>query len=102
MEFLGLGILRLGLNADYDRVQELANQHRTLRMMLGHGIFDADKDYRLQTLKDNPKLITPDITERNNTEVIRACYPLLGRDVDVDCGVDQRTVYYPLRSYPRG
>ena len=50
---LVLGTLRLGLNADYDRIQELANQHRTLRAMLGHGPLTADKDYRLQTLKDN-------------------------------------------------
>jgi len=47
---LVLGTLRLGLGADYDRIQELANQHRTLRMMLGHGLFTNDKDYRLQTL----------------------------------------------------
>ncbi|MCU7911343.1 MAG: ISNCY family transposase, partial [Candidatus Thiodiazotropha sp. (ex Lucinoma aequizonata)] len=35
-QILLLGILRLGLNADYDRIQELANQHNTLRKMLGH------------------------------------------------------------------
>ena len=46
---LVLGTLRVGLNADYDRVQELANQHRTLRMMLGHGLFDHGEEYRLQT-----------------------------------------------------
>ena len=34
---LVLGALRLGLNADYDRILELANQHRTLREMLGLG-----------------------------------------------------------------
>ena len=37
---LVLGTLRLGLGADYDRIQELANQHRTLRMMLGHGLYN--------------------------------------------------------------
>jgi len=47
---LVLGTLRLGLNADYDRIQELANQHRSLRAMLGHGLFTTDKDYRLQRL----------------------------------------------------
>ena len=31
---LVLGVLRLGLNCDYDRVMELANEHRTLREML--------------------------------------------------------------------
>ena len=42
---LVLGTLRLGLNADYDRILELANQHRTIREMLGLGCFDADKRY---------------------------------------------------------
>ena len=36
-KILVLGTLRLGLNADYDRIQELANQHGTIRQMLGHG-----------------------------------------------------------------
>jgi len=73
---LVLGTLRLALGADFDRIQELANEHRTLRMMLGHGIFD-DKNYRLQTLRDNLKLFTPDIMDRINTEVIRSGYQLL-------------------------
>jgi hypothetical protein len=78
---LVLGTLRLGLGADYDRIQELANQHRTLRMMLGHGLFATDKDYRLQTLKDNLMLFTPDIMARINVAVIRAGYQLL--DIDI-------------------
>lgn len=44
-----LGTLRLALNADYDRILELANQHKTLRDMLGHSGFDSDFNYRLQT-----------------------------------------------------
>jgi hypothetical protein len=79
---LVLGTLRLGLNADYDRIQELANQHHTLRMFLGHGPFDSDQDYRLQTLKDNLHLFTPDIMARINAEVIRAGYALLDLEVD--------------------
>ena len=50
---LVLGVVRLGLNADYDRIQELANQHSTLRQMLGHGDWSDKTQYKLQTLKDN-------------------------------------------------
>ena len=57
---LVLGVLRLGLNADYDRIQELANQHSTLRQMLGHGDWTDKTEYKLQTLKDNLCLFTPD------------------------------------------
>jgi hypothetical protein len=78
---LVLGTLRLGLNADYDRILELANQHKTLREMLGLGCFDADKRYYLQTLKDNLKLFTPKVMARINVEVIQAGYRLLDLDV---------------------
>ena len=78
---LVLGTLRLGLNTDYDRILELANQHKTLREMLGLGCFDADKRYYLQTLKDNLKLFTPKIMARINVEVIQAGYGLLDLDI---------------------
>ena len=58
---LVLGTLRVALGADFDRIQELANEHRTLRMMLGHGTFD-DKNYRLQTLRDNLRHLDSDET----------------------------------------
>jgi len=78
---LVLGCLRLGLNTDFDRILELANQHKTLREMLGLGSLDTDKRYRLQTLKDNLKLFTPMLMERINREVIRAGYQLLEVDI---------------------
>lgn len=73
---LVLGTLCSALGADYDRIQELANQHMTLRMMLGHGLFTTDKGYRLQSLKDNLMLFTPEIMARIDAEVIRAGYQL--------------------------
>ena len=93
---LVLGTLRLGLNADFDRIQELANQHITLRMMLGHGLFDADKDYRLQTLKDNLHLFTPDIMARINAEVVHAGYALL--DLEVDAMIRGRCDSFVLKT----
>lgn len=93
---LVLGTLRLALNADYDRIQELANEHRTLRMMLGHGLFDTEKDYRLQTLKDNLKLFTPEIMECINKEVIRAGYELL--DLDIDAMIRGRCDSFVLKT----
>ncbi len=40
-----LGSLRLNCNWDYDELQEIANSHRTLRQILGHGILDIEKRY---------------------------------------------------------
>jgi len=75
---LVLGSLRLCLNADYDRIHELANQHRTLRHMLGIADWD-EKIFSLQTLKDNLQLFTPEILARINEAVVEAGYALLGK-----------------------
>lgn len=76
---LVLGVLRLGLNCDYDRVMELANEHRTLRQMLGHGLLDEDKRYGLQTIKDNVSKVTPEILEQINVNVVKQGHPLFGQ-----------------------
>ncbi len=39
-KILVLGTLRLNCNFDYDKVHGLANNHRTLRLMLGHAETD--------------------------------------------------------------
>ena len=98
---LVLGSLRVGLNADYDRILELANHHNTLREMLGLDCFDSDKTYRLQTLKDNIKLFTPEIMGRISAEVIRAGYQLLDLDIHLlirgrcDSFVLKTNVHFP-------
>ena len=74
---LVLGVVRLGLNADYDRIHELVNQHSTLRQMLGHGDWSDKTEYKLQTLKDNLRLFTPEILDRINQEVVDAGHVLL-------------------------
>ncbi|MCX7099049.1 MAG: ISNCY family transposase [Methylococcales bacterium] len=75
---LVLGCLRLCLNAGNDRLHELANQHRTLRLMLGIADWD-EKTFSLQTLKDNLRLFTPEILARINQVVVGAGYGLLGK-----------------------
>ena len=66
-----LGMLRLNLNIDYDKLKDLADNHRTIRLMLGHSIFDYKK-YNLQTLKDNIKLFTPEVLAQINNVVVQA------------------------------
>jgi hypothetical protein len=68
------------LNTDYDRIHELANQHRTVRQMLGHGFLDDLKQYTLQSLKDNLRLFTPELLDRINQEVVRAGHSLLKKN----------------------
>ena len=81
-EILVLGVLRLDLNCDYDRLVELANEHSTLRKMLGHsGLFD-EYEYSLQTLKDNVALLTPELLDSINTIIVNAGHDLVSKKKD--------------------
>jgi len=97
---LVLGVVRLGLNSDYDRVMELANEHLTLRQMLGHGLLDEDKRYGLQTIKDNVSKLTPEILDLINWVVVKKGHQLLGQDGvplrgRCDSSVVKTDVHYP-------
>ena len=99
---LVLGVLRLGLNADYDRIQELANEHGKLRQMLGHGDWTDATQYKLQTLKDNLRLFTPELLDRINQEVVGAGHVLVKKRVPqeglgarCDSFVVETHVHYP-------
>ncbi|MBT8420460.1 MAG: ISNCY family transposase [Gammaproteobacteria bacterium] len=100
-KILVLGVLRLALNMDYDRLQELANQHNTIRQMLGHSDWMDDTRYELQTLKDNVGLFTPEILDRINQVVVRAGYRALkkspeeGIDARADSFVVETDVHFP-------
>jgi len=75
-----LGTLRLCCNWDYDKLQEIANNHMTLRQILGHGVFDFEQRYPRQTLCDNIRWFTPETLERINQIVVNAGHELLGVD----------------------
>lgn len=68
---LVLGVIRLICNIDYDKLTELANEHQTIRRFLGHTIYDGCKRYKLQTVKDNVRLLSPEIIDRISQCVVR-------------------------------
>ena len=94
------GVVRLDLNIDYDRLHELVNHHNTLREMLGHGTFD-NKEYAFQTLKDNVRLLTPELLDEINRIVIPAGHALLQKKEDealrgrCDSFVVETNVHFP-------
>ena len=96
-----LGVLRVNLNIDYDKLHELVNNHLTIRQMLGHPNFSDRYYYHPQTLKDNVKLITPELLDKVNKIVVEAGYrlikkkaqePLHGRS---DSFVVETNVHFP-------
>ena len=81
-KILVLGTLRLICNWDYDKLMEIANEHRTLRLMLGHGTMDDDFRYALQTLKDNVSLFTPVILDKINQIAVKYGHEIVGLKPD--------------------
>ncbi|MCP5017165.1 MAG: ISNCY family transposase [Ketobacter sp.] len=95
-----LGTVRLNLNCDYDRVMELANEHRTLREILGHGLVDENDQYRLQTVKDNVSLLTREVLDDINQLVVRGGHALLGQADEplagrCDSSVVETDIHFP-------
>ncbi len=76
-KILVMGSLRLNLNCDYDRLHEMVNNHKTIREMLGHSLFDTDAPYHLQTIKDNVKLLTTETLSEINKVVVDAGHVLV-------------------------
>ena len=100
-KILVLGTLKLGTNCDYDRLQELANQHSTLRQMLGHSDWIDTETYALQTLIDNVSKLTPAILSEINQVVVEAGHELLKKKPNeilkgrCDSFVVETDVHYP-------
>jgi len=98
---LVFGVLRLNLNWDYDRLAEMANNHKTIRMMVGHGTFTDDYEYKIQTLKDNVTLLKPEILDKINTLVVATGHSIVKKKEDeklqgrCDSFVVETNVHYP-------
>ena len=100
-KILVLGTLRLNCKWDYDKLQEIANNHVTLRRILGHGLLDMDARYPRQTLCDNIRWFTPEILDRINNVVVEAGHRVLGMAADApltarcDSFVVETDVHFP-------
>ncbi len=100
-KILVLGTLRLNCNWDFDKVQEMANNHTKLREMLGHSKTDFDSNYALQTIRDNIALLTPSILDKINQIVVKAGHSIISnkKDSELKCSCDsfvvETDVHYP-------
>ena len=100
-KILVLGTLRLSCNWDYDKLMDIANNHRTLRLMLGHNALDYDSRYALQTLKDNISLFTPEVLDKINQIVVKYGHEVIGKKAgenlraSCDSFVVETDVHYP-------
>ena len=76
-----LATLKLGLNCDFDRLQELANAHATLRQMLGHADWADTTHYKLQTIIDNVSKLKPAILADINQVIVEAGHEVVKKSL---------------------
>lgn len=98
-KILVLSVVRVNCNIDYDRLHDLANNHQTLRKMLGHGIYNENR-YPLQTLKDNIGLLTEEILSEISELVVHSGHKLVKKKEDAlngrcDSFVLETNVHFP-------
>src|SRR5918993_568810 len=74
---LVLGAVRLGCDLDYDRLQNLAEEHRSLRRIMGIDGWCDDQTFDWRCLRDNICLLSPDTIERLNDLILARATALL-------------------------
>jgi len=98
-----LACLRVNCNCNFDKIHEMANQHHSIRLMLGHGIFDENR-YSLQAIKDNFALLTPTVINQLNQLVVQGAHGLLPAEQTAelkgqcDTFVVKTDVHYPTNN----
>lgn len=73
-----LAMIKLDLNCDYDRIHELANQHNTIRQMLGIGTFNEER-FEFKTIQNNIRLFTPEILEKINEVIVKLGHKVVSK-----------------------
>jgi IS5 family transposase len=83
-QILVLGVVRLGLDCDYDRLEHLANYDALLRQILGLSAVRAahEKPFHHKTLADNAGLVDEELLSQINAVVVQAGRPLFKKKAD--------------------
>ncbi|SRR6266478_3385035 len=106
-QILVLGIVRLGLDADWDRLEHIANYDMLVRQMLGVPAISwgaVVKTFAHQTLRDNVALLDEELLKEINARVAAAGRevfakkggaPAAALEIKVDTYVLENDVHFP-------
>ena len=98
---LVLGAVRLGCNLNYDRLQNLAEEHRSLRRIMGIDGWCDDQTFDWRCLRDNIGLLSADTIERLNHLIVAEGHRLVPEAAETvrgDSFVVATNVHYPTDS----
>ena len=96
-----LAAVRLGCNLDYDKLQDLAEQHRNLRLLMGIGDWQEAVDFDWRRLRDNLCLLRPETLVKLNALIVAAGHQLVpeaAKAVRGDSFVVETNIHYPTES----
>src|SRR5437870_9983278 len=70
-EIIVLAAARLGCNLDYDKLQDLAENHRSLRQIMGIGDWqDEEVDFDWRRIEDNVIKLRPETLQQLNELIV--------------------------------
>jgi len=100
-QILVLAAVRLGCDLDYDKLQDLAEQHRALRQIMGIGDWDEQATFDWRRIRDNITKIRPETIEKISHLIVDAGHklaPQAAETVRADSFVVQANIHYPTDS----
>jgi transposase, IS5 family len=101
-EIAVLAGVRLGCNLDYDKLQDLAENHRRLRQIMGIGEWQTEEvDFDWRRIEDNLIKLRPETLKKINDLIVRAGHamePQAIESVRGDTFVVETNVHYPTES----
>jgi IS5 family transposase len=96
-----LAAARLGCNLDYDKLQDLAENHRSLRQIMGIGSWEEAVDFDWRRIEDNLNKLWPETLKKINDLVVQAGHALQPnaiKSVRGDTFVVETDIHYPTDS----
>lgn len=96
-----LAAVRIGCNLDYDKLQDLVENHRSLRGLMGLGDWQAAEGFNFRTIGDTLRLLRPSTLEQINQAIVsagQALMPEAAASVRGDSFVMETNIHYPTES----
>ncbi len=98
---LVLSVVRMGLDANYDRLEDFANHHSLLRQIMGVETgFGKGKVFSMQSIKDNVSLLDAETLDKLNDLTIKEGHRLVKKQgegiyLKTDAYVLETNVHFP-------